>query len=153
MKNRGGSAKKDPSGLREKKESPLVAVAGPETEPPPPVYDALLDIADILKRSPIVIFSKSYCGFSARAKDLLLRKYNITPPPFVVELDKHEHGPELQAALGKQTGRRTVPNIMISGKSIGGCDDVLGLERDGVLAETIQKMGGKRVMQILRLKD
>lgn len=84
-------------------------------------------------------------------KELFLVKYNITPAPFVVELDKHEHGAELQAALGKQTGRKTVPNIMISGKSIGGCDNVLELESDGMLVSTIQNMGGKRIMEVLKL--
>lgn len=135
MKNRG-SGKKDP-------------VAGTESVVE---YDALSDIAQILKRSPIVIFSKSYCQYSHRAKDLLLKQYRITPSPFVVELDKHEHGEELQAALGKQTGRRTVPNIMISGKSLGGSDEIATLESEGKLVEKIQKMGGKRIMEILKLK-
>lgn len=143
MKNRNGGKKdsvsKDP------------VTAGPETEPVVE-YDALSDIAQMLKRSPIVIFSKSYCPYSLRAKDLLLKQYKITPSPFVVELDKHQHGTELQAALGKQTGRRTVPNIMISGKSIGGSDELVALESEGKLVERIQKMGGKRVMEILKLK-
>ncbi|KAL0640459.1 hypothetical protein Q9L58_000429 [Maublancomyces gigas] len=130
-----------------KKES---VAAGPETDPVE--YDALSDIAQILKRSPIVIFSKSYCPFSLRAKDLLLKQYKITPSPFVVELDKYEHGVELQAALAKQTGRRTVPNIMISGKSLGGSDEMAALEVEGKLVERIQKMGGKRIMEILKLK-
>lgn len=136
MKGRGGEKKKDPVAM------------GPETEP----YDALADIAQMLKRSPIVIFSKTYCSYSRCAKDMLFKQYKITPPPFVVELDEHEHGVELQAALAKQTGRGTVPNVMISGKSIGGCDDVVALEKEGMLVEKIQKMGGKRIMEILKLQ-
>lgn len=147
MKNRNGG-KKDMAVDTAAKDT---VVVGPATEPVVE-YDALSDIAQMLKRSPIVIFSKSYCPYSLRAKDLLLRRYKITPSPFVVELDEHEHGVELQAALGKQTGRRTVPNIMISGKSVGGADEVIALESEGKLVETIQKMGGKRVMEILKLK-
>lgn len=147
MKNRNGGNKDVAKDTTAKD----AVVVGPEVEPVVE-YDALSDIAQMLKRSPIVIFSKSYCPYSLRAKDLLLRQYKITPSPFVVELDEHKHGAELQAALGKQTGRRTVPNIMISGKSIGGADEVIALESDGKLVETIQKMGGKRVMEILKLK-
>lgn len=153
MKNRNGG-KKDAAKDTVAKDAAVedAVVVGPEMEPVVE-YDALSDIAQMLKRSPIVIFSKSYCPYSLRAKDLLLRQYKITPSPFVVELDKHEHGVELQTALGKQTGRRTVPNIMISGKSIGGSDEVIALESEGKLVETIQKMGGKRVMEILKLKN
>ncbi|KAL7273595.1 hypothetical protein RUND412_003534 [Rhizina undulata] len=116
-------------------------------------WDPLEEIAEVLRKSPVTIFSKTYCRYSLRAKDLLLNKYHITPAPFVVELDLHEHGVELQTALEKQTGRRTVPNIMVSGKSIGGSDDIVALDRDGKLAPLIQSMGGKRIVEILREKD
>jgi len=50
--------------------------------------------------------------------------------------------------LKRSTGRRTVPNILINGKSIGGGDDVEGLHREGRLAETVRSMGGKRVVSV-----
>ncbi|KAL9578157.1 MAG: hypothetical protein Q9212_005896, partial [Teloschistes hypoglaucus] len=75
-------------------------------------------------RAAVIIFSKSYCPDSQKAKNILLEKYLITPSPYVVELDQHRLGPGLQAALQKSTGRRTVPNVLINGKSIGGGDDV-----------------------------
>jgi glutaredoxin len=37
----------------------------------------------------VIIFSKSYCPFSAKAKRILVEKYSIVPAPFVVELDQH----------------------------------------------------------------
>ncbi|OQO04934.1 hypothetical protein B0A48_07952 [Cryoendolithus antarcticus] len=102
----------------------------------------------ILKKGPVIVFSKSYCPFSMKAKHILLDLYTITPPPYVVELDQHELGPGLQAALLKSTGRRTVPNVLINGKSIGGGDDIQELHETGKLAETVQAMGGKRVMSV-----
>lgn len=93
----------------------------------------------------VIIFSKSYCPYSRKAKDILLQKYKITPLPFVVELDEHPLGPKLQDELASSTGRRTVPNILINGKSIGGGDDVAKLHREGNLIETLKSMGGKRV--------
>lgn len=64
------------------------------------------------------------------------------------ELDLHPLGPGLQAALMKSTGRRTVPNVLINGKSIGGGDDVGALHEDNKLIETIKTMGGKRIMEV-----
>ncbi|CAZ84817.1 unnamed protein product [Tuber melanosporum] len=116
-------------------------------------HSAIDELAGILKRSPIIIFSKTYCPHSRAAKDLFLHAYKIVPAPHVVELDSHPHGAELQDLLAKQTGRRTVPNIMISGKSIGGNDDVQQLEREGRLGDTIHSMGGKRIMKVLKLKE
>lgn len=79
--------------------------------------------------------------------------YTITPPPYVVELDQHPLGEGLQAALFKSTGRRTVPNVLINGKSIGGGDDIAALDRDGKLIETVQAMGGKRVVNVTKNKE
>jgi glutaredoxin len=93
----------------------------------------------------VIIFSKSYCPYSRKAKDILLTKYKITPPPFVVELDEHELGPQLQAELGSITGRKTVPNILINGKSIGGGDELQQLHEDNKLIATVKDLVGKRV--------
>ncbi|OBT50295.1 hypothetical protein VE04_09192, partial [Pseudogymnoascus sp. 24MN13] len=94
-----------------------------------------VEMNSILKMSPIIIFSKSYCGFSRKAKQILLTKYLITPTPYVVELDKHPLGPALQARLATMTGRKTVPNVLVKGKSIGGGDDVVALDEMGELGE------------------
>ncbi|KLU92928.1 glutaredoxin-C4 [Magnaporthiopsis poae ATCC 64411] len=99
----------------------------------------------ILRKSPVIIFSKSYCPYSKRAKGLLLEKYAIDPAPYVVELDEHPLGPQMQARLGTLTGRKTVPNIMVNGKSIGGSDDIAELDRDKSLVTKIKSLGGKRV--------
>ncbi|KAK1764665.1 glutaredoxin-C4 [Phialemonium atrogriseum] len=99
----------------------------------------------ILKKAPVIIFSKSYCPHSKRAKGILLEKYVIDPPPFVVELDTHPLGRQIQDRLGETTGRSTVPNVMVSGKSIGGGDEIAALDSQKALAETIRTYGGKAV--------
>ncbi|KAL9016358.1 MAG: hypothetical protein Q9185_006304 [Variospora sp. 1 TL-2023] len=106
-----------------------------------------VELNSILKKGPIIIFSKSYCPYSKKAKDILLDKYTIVPTPYVVELDEHPLGPGLQAALEKSTGRRTVPNVLINGKSVGGGDDVQKLDLDGELISKVKGMGGKRIME------
>jgi glutaredoxin len=67
-----------------------------------------------------------------------------SPAPYVVELDQHPNGPALQAHLGEVTGRRTVPNVIVNGVSIGGGDDMRALEAAGTVAETfLSKLAGK----------
>lgn len=96
----------------------------------------------------VIIFSKTYCGFSKRAKALLLERYVIDPPPHVVELDVHPLGPELQDLLKETTGRGTVPNIMINGVSIGGSDDIADLDHGGTLVTKIQDLGEARMVSM-----
>lgn len=131
-----------------------------------------LELSSLLKRSPsmhllilkafhnsrvtltenlVIIFSKSGCPYSKKAK-ATFGKYTIIPEPFIVELDQHKLGHQLQDTLEKNTGRRTVPNILISGKSIGGGDEVEVLHQSGSLIEKIKYMGGKRIMEA-KLKD
>jgi glutaredoxin len=101
-------------------------------------------------RFSVIIFSKSYCPYSKRAKGLLLEKYSITPDPYVVELDEHELGPALQDHLLKKTGRRTVPNVLINGVSIGGADDIVALDNLDKLVDKIVELGSPRVNMVER---
>ena len=66
----------------------------------------------------------------------------------MVELDKHPTGRKLQDLLSKNTGRTTVPNILINGRSIGGGDDVAALDTKNELVEKIKTLGGKRIMEV-----
>lgn len=78
----------------------------------------------------------------------MLHTYEITPEPFVVELDIHPLGKDIQERLGKMTGRTTVPNIMINGVSIGGADDIIAMNQKHELVGKIQELGsvgGKKV--------
>lgn len=102
----------------------------------------------ILKKAPIIIFSKSYCPHSARAKGILLEKYLIDPKPYVVELDQHPLGAKLQAKLADLTGRKTVPNVLINGLTIGGGDDVAELDSSRKLVDKVRNLGGKRMLEV-----
>ncbi|RDL41922.1 uncharacterized protein BP5553_01901 [Venustampulla echinocandica] len=107
----------------------------------------------ILKKSPIIIFSKSYCPFSRKAKTILLEQYSIDPAPYVVELDQHKLGPQLQAKLAELTGRKTVPNVLINGVSIGGGDDIAELDENKKLISKIKDLGAKKVINIKARPD
>ena len=96
----------------------------------------------------VIIFSKSYCPHSARAKGILLEKYLIDPKPYVVELDQHPLGAQLQAKLADLTGRKTVPNVLINGLTIGGGDDVAELDSSRKLVDKVRDLGGKRMLEV-----
>lgn len=79
----------------------------------------------------------------------MLGHYDITPEPFVVELDQHPIGPALQQLLKENTGRGTVPNVLVNGKSIGGGDDVAALDQSDELASKLRQLGGKWIAEVV----
>ncbi|CAN6848774.1 hypothetical protein Bca4012_048260 [Brassica carinata] len=82
----------------------------------------------------IVIFSKSYCPYCRRAKSVF---GELDQVPHVVELDEREDGWNVQSALGEIVGRRTVPQVFINGKHIGGSDDTVEAHESGELAKLL----------------
>jgi glutaredoxin 3 len=75
----------------------------------------------------VQIYLTTYCPYCTRAKALLQRK-GVAFQEFNVDND-----PEKRAWLTKTTGQRTVPQIFIDGRSVGGCDDLHALDRAGEL--------------------
>ena len=53
------------------------------------------------------------------------------------ELDQIDDGAEIQAYLGEKTGQRTVPNIFIEQKHIGGNSDLQKIKNGGKLKELL----------------
>ena len=76
----------------------------------------------------IEIYTQDWCGFCARAKQLLDRK----GAPYR-EIDAPHGTPARAEATERAGGRTTMPQIFIAGAHIGGCDDQVALERTGQL--------------------
>ncbi|THH31785.1 hypothetical protein EUX98_g2411 [Antrodiella citrinella] len=89
---------------------------------------------------PLVVFSKSYCPYSRRAK-ALLESYDLSPAPTVIELDTRSDGSVIQAILGRLTGRSTVPNVILLSSSLGGSDDLALLDQENKLKEILEGGG------------
>ena len=82
---------------------------------------------------PLVeIYTKTFCGFCWRAKQLLESK-GVQYKEISVDFG----GESRQQMIERANGRTTVPQIFIAGRHVGGCDELLGLERDGKLDELI----------------
>jgi glutaredoxin 3 len=75
----------------------------------------------------VVIYTRPFCGYCARALGLLAEKN--------VDFEEIEAGmdPKLRQEMIDRSGRSTFPQIFIDGKHIGGCDEMLALERKGDL--------------------
>ena len=86
--------------------------------------------------SQVVIYSKSYCPYCDKTKSLFQSQFPASNAK-VYELDQMNDGSEIQNALAEITGQRTVPNVWVKGKFIGGNDDVHSVLRSGKLKEML----------------
>ena len=76
----------------------------------------------------IIIYTKSYCPYCVKAKQLLKNK-NVT----FTEIDITNNQALIEEMLLKSLGRKTVPQIFIDDVSVGGCDDLYALNDKGEL--------------------
>ncbi len=76
----------------------------------------------------VVIYTRSWCGYCTRAKDLLARK-GVKFREIEISNDDALRQ-EMEAGAG---GWRTVPQIFIGATHVGGCDDLYQLEGEGRL--------------------
>jgi glutaredoxin 3 len=76
----------------------------------------------------IEIYTKAFCPFCWRAKSLLEAKgLNY------VEISVDAGGEPRQQMIQRANGRTTVPQIFIAELHVGGCDDLMALDRSGKL--------------------
>jgi glutaredoxin 3 len=79
----------------------------------------------------VVMYRTPFCPYCVRAKALLNRK-GVAFREIDVSGDA-----EKRRWLLSATHQRTVPQIFINGRSIGGCDELYLLERQGKLDELL----------------
>lgn len=75
----------------------------------------------------IKVYTKNSCPYCTRIIAFFQQK-NLA----FEEIDLQDKPDELKA-LKEKTGWRTVPQVFIDGKLIGGCDDTLALDKSGEL--------------------
>lgn len=78
-------------------------------------------VRQIVSNNAVAVFTKSWCPYCKATRSLLDEqgaKY------YVMELDQVDNGSEIQDALQQETGQRSVPNVFIKGKHIGGNSDL-----------------------------
>jgi glutaredoxin 3 len=77
--------------------------------------------------SKIVIYTTQWCPYCRNAKALLARKGQKWE-----EIDV-EAEPARRREMVERSGRTSVPQIWIGERHVGGCDDLVALERSGEL--------------------
>jgi glutaredoxin 3 len=75
----------------------------------------------------VIVYTTNYCPYCTAAK-ALLRSKQVD----FAEIDVTDD-PERRAEMEQLSGRRTVPQIFIDGRPIGGYDDTRRLDESGEL--------------------
>eukprot|EP00471_Norrisiella_sphaerica_P001965 CAMPEP_0184481594 /NCGR_PEP_ID=MMETSP0113_2-20130426/3150_1 /TAXON_ID=91329 /ORGANISM="Norrisiella sphaerica, Strain BC52" /LENGTH=145 /DNA_ID=CAMNT_0026860809 /DNA_START=229 /DNA_END=666 /DNA_ORIENTATION=+ len=94
------------------------------------------EILKAVNDNQVMIYSKSYCPFCVKVKDLFTNQLGVTPT--VIELDEQPTD-ELESTLKELTQQRTVPQVFVNGEFIGGCDDTMRAANSGKLQEFMSK--------------
>jgi glutaredoxin 3 len=81
----------------------------------------------------VVIYTRPFCGYCARALSLLSQK-GVAFTEIEAGMDPDKRREMVQRA----GGRSTFPQIFIGGAHIGGCDEMMALERAGKLDPMLQ---------------
>lgn len=75
----------------------------------------------------VTIYTKPYCPYCIRAVDLLTRK-GVAFTEIEAAFD-----PDKRQEMMQRSGRSTFPQIFVGDTHVGGCDDMMALEREGKL--------------------
>ena len=85
------------------------------------------------RASPIVeIYTKAFCSFCWRAKNLLEAK-----GVDYVEISVDLGGKDRALMIERANGRTTVPQIFIRGEHVGGCSELYRLDDEGRLDQLL----------------
>ncbi|MFZ3236624.1 MAG: glutaredoxin 3 [Stellaceae bacterium] len=76
----------------------------------------------------VEMYTTMFCPYCSRARALLQKK-----GVELVEIDIAEEPWRRAEMIERAGGRRTVPQIFIDGEHVGGCDDLVALDRAGKL--------------------
>jgi glutaredoxin 3 len=85
-----------------------------------------------MSQPDVVIYFAGWCPYCQRARGLLTEK-GIQFREIDVDDD-----PKLREEMIARSGRRTVPQVFIGEKHVGGCDDLFALDGRGELDRLIQ---------------
>lgn len=76
----------------------------------------------------VKMYTTAWCPYCDQAKQILTRRGVAQ-----IEEIRVDEVPQERARMMELTGRRTVPQIFIGATHVGGCDDLIALDRRGEL--------------------
>jgi glutaredoxin 3 len=84
----------------------------------------------------ITMYATAWCGYCARARSLLDQKGQVWDE---IDVDAE---PGKREEMQRRSGRRTVPQIWIGDRHVGGYDDLAALNASGELDRLLADAGG-----------
>ncbi|RSL52815.1 hypothetical protein CEP53_007960 [Fusarium sp. AF-6] len=117
-------------------------------------------VQQIIDDNAVVVFSKSYCPYCRQTKKTLddlntvyelleldqIRMFSSSSSEQV--LTAAADGSDIQDALEVISGQRTVPNVYIKQKHIGGNSDVQSLKSAGKLQNLLKEAGAVKAAKL-----
>src|SRR5210317_1494600 len=110
-----------------------------------PPTDAVQFLAEVThdKDNPVVLFALEWCEFCWSVRKMFAH-YDI--PYRAVDLDSVAYqegnkGGNIRKAIEAETGLKTIPQIYIGGKHVGGATDIFDAAKDGSLAKMLEDNG------------
>ncbi len=85
-----------------------------------------------MSQPPVTVYLTDWCPYCRRAKELLSRK-NLA----ITEINVDDEA-KFREEMIARSNRRSVPQIFIGEKHVGGCDDLFALEASGELDRLLQ---------------
>ena len=120
---------------KQQKQEEEVVVAAPA--------DAVQFVEDVTNDSgqPVVMFALEWCEFCWSVRKMLA-KYEI--PYQAIDLDSVEYqadnkGGKIRAALRERTDSKTIPQIFIGGRFVGGATDLFEAYKDGSMQKMLEE--------------
>ena len=89
-------------------------------------------IDSVIASDRVVVFGKSWCPYCKKTAALFSQLGVKTTTVYLDRL-AGDDGPRIQAELFRMTGQRTVPNVFVKGRHLGGNDDTQAAARSGAL--------------------
>jgi glutaredoxin 3 len=98
----------------------------------------------------VMVFAKSYCPHCKSSQTIIetIKKESSSSTwnSRILSLDHMDQdGSMIQSSLLERTGQRTVPNIFIGGKHIGGNSDLVTLYKSGELLKMLSEIESSNV--------
>ena len=85
-----------------------------------------------MSQPPVTIYTTGWCPYCQRAKQLLAQRGLA-----YTEIDV-EATSGARTEMETRSGRRTVPQVFIGTRHVGGCDDLHALDNSGELQRIIE---------------
>ncbi|CCE62151.1 hypothetical protein TPHA_0B04820 [Tetrapisispora phaffii CBS 4417] len=102
--------------------------------------ESIARVNALIKQKSVFVAAKSYCPY---CKNTLITLFDELKVPkekaLVLQLDGMSDGLELQDTLQQINGQRTVPQIYIDGKHVGGNSELQKLKKSGELQLLLKK--------------